>query len=287
MKLGLSLSGGGIKGFSHIGAIKALEEANIKFDYISGTSSGSIVATLYACGYTTKEMHEIFKKYVNEIKYVDMKNIKKLLKNIFTGKGLVIDGLNSGTKIKKLVTEVCGKKGINNIKQIKMPLVVPAVNIKTEELYVFSNNIIENKSKNIRYINSADIGTIVQASCSYPGIFSPCKYEENLLVDGGIAENLPWRETKRAGADKVLSIVFTEKTPKKCCDNIFEIINKSFSILCKELSDYEWDGADYLLKIKEPKVALLEKSKADELYDEGYFQTKAQIKQVRQKLRLT
>lgn len=287
MKLGLSLSGGGIKGFSHIGAIKALEEANIKFDYISGTSSGSIVATLYACGYTTKEMREIFKKYVNEIKYVDMKNIKKFLKNIFTGKGFVIDGLNSGTKIKKLVNEVCGKKGINNIKQIKMPLVVPAVNIKTEELYVFSNNIIENKSKNIRYINSADIGTIVQASCSYPGIFSPCKYEENLLVDGGIAENLPWRETKRAGADKVLSIVFTEKTPKKCCDNIFEIINKSFSILCKELSDYEWDGADYLLKIKEPKVALLEKSKADELYDEGYFQTKAQIKQIKQKLRLS
>ncbi len=287
MKLGLSLSGGGIKGFSHIGAIKALEEANIKFDYISGTSSGSIVATLYACGYTTKEMHKIFKKYVNEIKYVDMKNIKKFLKNIFTGKGFVIDGLNSGTKIKKLVNEVCGKKGINNIKQIKMPLVVPAVNIKTEELYVFSNNIIENKSKNIRYVNSADIGTIVQASCSYPGIFSPCKYEENLLVDGGIAENLPWRETKRAGADKVLSIVFTEKMPKKCCDNIFEIINKSFSILCKELSDYEWDGADYLLKIKEPKVALLEKSKADELYDEGYFQTKAQIKQIKQKLRLS
>lgn len=167
-----------------------------------------------------------------------------------------------------------------------MPLVVPAVNIKTEELYVFSNNIIQNKSKNIRYINSADIGTIVQASCSYPGIFSPCKYENNLLVDGGIAENLPWRETKKAGADKVLSIVFTEKTPKKCCDNIFEIINKSFSILSKELSDYEWDGSDYLLKIKEPKVALLEKSKAGELYNEGYTQTKAQIRQIKQKLKI-
>ncbi len=286
MKLGLSLSGGGIKGFSHIGAIKALEEANIKFDYISGTSSGSIVATLYACGYKTEEIHEIFKKYVNEIKYIDMVNIKKLAKNIFTGKGFKIDGLNSGTKIKKLVDEVCSKKGISNIKQIKMPLVVPAVNIKTEELYVFSNNIIENRSSNIKYINSCNIGTVVQASCSYPGVFSPCKYGENLLVDGGIAENLPWRETKRAGADKVLSIVFTEKTPKKCCDNIFEIINKSFSILCKELSDYEWDGSDYLLKIKEPKVALLDKSKIDELYNEGYTQTKAQIKQIKQKLKL-
>ena len=67
MKLGLSLSGGGIKGVSHIGAIKALDEAGIKFDYISGTSSGSIVATLYACGYNTDEIYNIFKKYAKSI----------------------------------------------------------------------------------------------------------------------------------------------------------------------------------------------------------------------------
>lgn len=286
MKLGLSLSGGGIKGFSHIGAIKALEEAGIKFDYISGTSSGSIVATLYACLYTTDEIYEIFRKYVNEITYFDWINIKKFLKNLITFKGVQIDGLNSGTKIKKLVTKVCSQKGITNINQIKMPLVIPAVNLKTEELYVFTNNILEHRSSNVKYINSVDIGTAVQASCSYPGIFSPCKYNQDLLVDGGIAENIPWRETKRAGADKVLSIVFTEKTPKKCCDNIFEIVNKSFSILCKELAEYEWDGADYLLKIQEPKVGLLEKKKMKELYNEGYAQTKLKIEQIKQKLNI-
>jgi len=286
MKLGLSLSGGGIKGFSHIGAIKALEEANIKFDYISGTSSGSIVAALYACSYTTEEIYNIFKKYVNEIKYIDLINIKKFFKNLITFKGIQIDGLNSGTKIKKLVTKVCMQKGITNINQVKMPLVIPAVNLRTEELYVFSNNILENRSSNIKYINNIDLGTAVQASCSYPGVFSPCRYKQDLLVDGGIAENIPWRETKRAGADKVLSIVFTDKTPKKCCDNIFEVINKSFSILCKELAEYEWDGADYLLKIKEPKVGLLEKKKINELYQEGYIQTKQKIGDIKRKLRI-
>lgn len=284
MKLGLSLAGGGVKGFSHVGAIKALEEANIKFDYISGTSSGSIVATLYACGYTTDEIYDIFKKYVNEIKYVDMENICKFLKNIFTGKGIKIDGLNSGKKIKKLVNKVCAEKGISDIKQIKMPLLLPAVNVCSEELYVFSNNIIEPKNSEIKYINSVDIGTAVQASCSYPGIFSPCQYKDKFLVDGGIAENLPWRETKRAGADKVLSIVFTDKVPKKCCDSLFEMIDKSFSILSKELSKYEWDGTDYLLKIKEPKVGLLEKKRIRELYDEGYYQTKAKIKDIKSNL---
>ena len=170
MKLGLSLSGGGIKGVSHIGAIKALDEAGIKFDYISGTSSGSIVATLYACGYNTDEIYNIFKKYAKSIKYVDFRNVKKLIKNIIQGKGLVVDGLNSGITIKKLINEVCNKKGIQNIKQIKMPLLIPAVNISNEKLYVFSNNILKNKTDEIEYINDVDIGSAVQASCSYPGI---------------------------------------------------------------------------------------------------------------------
>lgn len=284
MKLGLSLSGGGIKGASHIGAIKALEEANIKFDYISGTSSGSIIACLYACGYKTDEIYEIFKKYAKTIKYVDYRNIVKLVKNIFSGNGFVIDGLNSGITIKKLINDFCKKKNITNIKQIRMPLLIPAVNIYNEKVYVFSNNVLKRKNEEIEYINDVDLGTAVQASCSYPGIFSPCKYKDILLVDGGIAENLPWRETKRAGADKVLSIVFVDESPKKCCKDIFEVVNKSFSILCHELYKYEWDGTDYLLEIKEPKVKLLETSKMDKLYQNGYNQTKGKILEIKRQL---
>ena len=277
MKLGLSLAGGGIKGVAHIGALKAFEEENIKFDYISGTSSGSIVATLYACGYTVEEMHDIFNKYAKQIHYVDWVNIKKFFKNIFTGKGFIIDGLNSGTKIKKLINEVCNEKGIYNINQIKIPLIIPAVNIATGELYIFTNIKNTIKNNNIKYINDIDIGTAVQASCSYPGIFSPCEYNGKLFVDGGIAENLPWREAKKLGANKVLSIVFSNKDPQKCCDNIVQILLKSFSVLCKELSNYEWDGTDYLLEIKSNKVGLLETKKMKELYNDGYNQTKKKI----------
>ena len=109
MKLGLCLSGGGIKGFAHIGAIRALEEANIKFYFISGTS---IVYCLYASGFTVDEIYEIFKKYVNQIKYIDIKNILKFLKNAILKRNFNIDGLNSGEKIKKLVNEICKTKGI-------------------------------------------------------------------------------------------------------------------------------------------------------------------------------
>lgn len=235
-------------------------------------------------GYTTDEIYNIFEKYANNIGYFDINNFIKLLKNIFTGKGFTIDGLNSGKKISKLVTEFCGKKKIRNINQVKMPLLIPAVNIYNEELIVFSNNIISNKSDDINYINEVEIGTAVQASCSYPGVFSPCEYKNMLLVDGGIAENLPWRETKRAGADKVLSIVFVDEKEKKCCKNIVEVLNKAFSILCHELSKYEWDGTDYLLKIKTSSTSLLRSKNMKKIYEDGYYQTKKEIKKIKEKL---
>lgn len=284
MNLGLSLAGGGIKGIAHIGAIKALEEENIKFDYVSGTSSGSIVAVLYACGYKSDEMYKIFNKYAKEIHYIDLVNIKKIFGNILKGNGIQIDGLNSGTKISKLINEVCKEKGIDNINQIKMPIIIPAVNIYNENLYVFSNINIKNKSDNVKYINNINIGKAVQSSCSYPGIFSPCQYNNELLVDGGIAENLPWREMKKAGANKALSIVFTDRKQKSCCKNVIEVVSKSFSVLCKELSKYEWDGTDYLLKIKTNDVGLLQKNKMQELYEEGYKQTKIKITDIKKKL---
>lgn len=280
MKLGLCLSGGGIKGAAHIGAIRALEEENIKFNYLAGTSSGSIVATLYASGFSTKEMFEIFKKYSKEINYFDRKNIIKFIRLLISGNAKNIDGLNSGEKIRKLINETCSQKGVTNIKHIKKPLLIPAVNICNEELCVFSNNIKQARNDDVRYINDVEIGVAVQASCSFPGVFSPCKYDNILLVDGGIAENIPWIETKRAGANKVLSIVFVDEKPKECCKNMYEIINKSFSILCHELAKHEWNGTDCLLKIK-LKTGLLDKSKINYLYNEGYIQTKKQINDIK------
>lgn len=284
MKLGLCLAGGGIKGVAHIGVIKALEEENIKFDYISGTSSGSIVATLYASGYKTEEIFNIFMKYAKNIKYFDITNLKRFFKNFLTGKNPIIDGLNSGKEINRLITEFCNKKKIQNINQIKMPLLIPAVNIYNEELIVFSNNILSNKSDEIKYINEVEIGTAVQASCSYPGVFSPTEYKDMLLIDGGITENLPWRETKRAGADKVLSVVFVDQKEKKCCKNILEVLNKSFSILCHELSKYEWDGTDYLLQIKTSSTSLLKTKDMKIIYDAGYNQTKKEIEKIKEKI---
>ena len=95
MKVGLCLSGGGIKGAAHIGAIKALEEENINIDCISGASSGSIVAAMYAMGYKSDEIFEFFKIYGKEISKIDWWLILKLIFGLIFRKKICIEGINN------------------------------------------------------------------------------------------------------------------------------------------------------------------------------------------------
>lgn len=275
----------GIKGAAHIGAIKALEEAKIKFNYIGGTSSGSIVATLYACGFTSNEIFNIFKKYCNKIKYVDFFNILKIILGlIFTGK-IIVDGLNSGRQIEKLINKVCEEKGINDISQIKMPIVIPAVDLCNGKVFCFTSKKVRNSfSDDTIFIQKANIGKIVRASCSYPAVFSPCIYEDRLLIDGGIRENVPWKETKHIGADKIINITFENEIDKDCCHNFIDVACRSIELLCRELSIYELEGSDVNIKIKTKKVGLLDIKKINMLYEEGYNQTKEQINKIKEQI---
>lgn len=286
MKIGLSLAGGGVKGAAHIGVLKAFEEKNIQFNYISGTSSGSIVATLYACGYTSDEIYSLFKKYCNQIKYVDYKNIIKLIFGLITKRKIIIDGLNDGKKIEKIVNQACEKKNIYNISQIKKNLVIPAVDLHNGKIYFFSskkhnkNNINARDvlSDEITYIYNMNIGKVVRASCSYPGVFSPMMYKNTQLIDGGIRENVPWKELKEIGVDKVISVIFqNELKEKNKCPDIIEVVSNSIEILSHELSNYELLGAGNLIKIKTEKISLLDSSKIDMLYEIGYKTAKQYI----------
>lgn len=244
---------------------------------------GSIVACLYAMDFKADEMYEIFKKYCSKIKYVDIANIFKLIVGlIFTGR-ICIDGLNSGKSIEKLINQIGKSKGINNISNIKKTLVIPSVDLCNGNVICFTSCQFRKAfSDSTVFVNDMNIGKAVRASCSYPVVFSPCSYKNTKLVDGGIRENVPWKELKVLGADKVISIMFEDKTNYNCDKNLVEVAGSSIGLLCRELSNYEMEGADYILKIKSNKVGLLDMKKIDELYELGYEQTKKYIDKILQ-----
>ena len=227
-------------------------------------------------------MYKIFKKYCKKIKYVDLKNIIQLIIGlIFTGQ-IHIDGLNSGKQIEKLINKIANPRKIYKISDIKMPLVIPSVELEKGNVICFTSKQHRNKtSDKIVYINDIDIGKAVRASCSYPVVFSPCPYHSIKLIDGGIRENVPWKEVKALGAKKVLSIMFDSEEEQNCDKNLIEVAGRSINLLSRELSNYEMEGADFIIKIKSNKVGLLDMSKIDELYKLGYDQTKKEIQKIR------
>ena len=286
MKLGLCLSGGGVKGAAHIGVIKALEDENIKPDCISGTSSGSIVAALYAMGYSSEEMIYLFKSYGKQISKINFWIIVKIILGlIFTGK-IHVDGLNNGYKIEKLIQNQARNKKINLIRDIKLPLIIPSVDIIDGSTIIFSslkNN--RDYSDKINVINDIEIGKAVQASCSYPGIFCPTNVSGKKLIDGGVRENTPWKEFKKIGAEKILSVVFSEERKIENNINIIKCVTRSMGIMMHELYNYEVEGNEYLLKIKTDNTGLLEINKIEELYEIGYKVTKKEINKIKEYLR--
>jgi len=286
MNLGLVLSGGRVKGAAHIGVIKALEEEKIKFDFISGTSSRSIVAALYASGNSSDEIYKIFKNNCKEIKYWDFKNIINIINNLIKNKKMLIEGINSGEKIEKIINKTCEKNKIKN------NLIIPAINIYNGNIYYFcseeickikNKNNYEKKDENIKYIYDINIGKAVRASCSYPGVFVPTEFKNIKLIDGGIRENTPWKELKNCGAERVLCVCFeTENKINKEEKNIIDVIAYSIEIIGHELANYELIGVDYLLKIKTEKISLLDSTKIEYLYNLGYKETKKQINKIKQ-----
>ena len=95
-------------------------------------------------------------------------------------------------------------------------------------------------------------------------------YKATKLIDGGIRENVPWKELKLLGADQIINVIFEEQIDVECCDNIINVIGRSISLLCRELSNYEMEGSDITVKINCKKIGLLDMNKIDELYEIGY-----------------
>jgi NTE family protein len=158
MKTGLVLSGGGVRGITHLGVLQALTEAGVKFDKISGTSAGSIAGAFYAQGIEPYEILQIFLKT----------RFYKLLRPAFT-----IDGLLSMYHARSLFLKYLPHDSFSGL---KIPLIVTATNFSEGKLVYFS---------------SGPLIQAVMASSSIPGFFKPVIIDRKMYIDGGVLNNFP------------------------------------------------------------------------------------------------
>ncbi len=156
--IGLALSGGGVRGFAHIGALRALEDVGIKPDVIAGVSAGSIVASFYAAGMSADEIFNLFGS-------IDM------------SKFLQVDITKSGfLKLDKFKRFLETNLPIKNIEELLIPTIIAATDIEQQHEMPFT---------------SGNIAERVVASCSIPLVFRPVKIDGSYCVDGGVLHNLP------------------------------------------------------------------------------------------------
>lgn len=269
MKLGLALSGGGIRGIAHAGVLKALEENNIKIDAIGGTSSGSLIATLYALGYSPYYIYILFKRYASEITQINAGAILSGLGNFMKNKKIPILGLKTGNSIEKAFDELANRKGIKNIGEItKMPIVIPTVDIGESKEYIFTNNIPKAKKKD-KYITDISIGKAVRASSSFPAVFCPCEYKNHKFLDGGALDNVPVVEVRKQGVDKVIAVNFKADDIDES-SNMMDVAMRTIDIMGNKISEESLKNSDYILTVRTDKTGLLDTNKLDSCFEYGY-----------------
>ena len=204
-RLGLVLSGGGAKGFAHIGAIRVFKEAGLQFDYISGTSMGSIFGSLYALGYHPDSMEKIVREQnwdflMNDMidrKYVpieEKQNSDRFLMTfpIVEKKVKIKTGLHNGQMIDLLFAKYLSPAyKTQDFSKLSVPFLCIGTNLED------GSNVILDKGV---------LHKAVRASMSIPSYFTPVVIDGITLVDGGVINNFPVEEVKKRGADIIVGV---------------------------------------------------------------------------------
>ncbi|MCL6267433.1 patatin-like phospholipase family protein [Flagellimonas myxillae] len=204
-KVGLVLSGGGAKGLAHIGALKVIDEAGIKIDYIGGTSMGAIVGALYASGYSAKALDSIFR--VTNFTELIQDNVPRGAKTFYEKEDseryalalpftnfnvsfpqAISGGQNIYNELVRLLFHV---KDVHDFNRLPIPFLCVATNVETGEEVL---------------LNRGYLPEAIMASGTFPSLFEPSEIEGEILIDGGVVNNYPIDEIRAMGADIIIGV---------------------------------------------------------------------------------
>lgn len=279
MGIGIAFAGGGIRGIAHVGVLKALEENNIKIEAVGGTSAGSIVAALYAMGYKPYYIYVLFKKYAQDIINIGNSSIVNGIGNFVKTKKIGIAGLNDGTLLEKMFNELATRKKMKAVADIKMPLVIPAVDIAEAKEYIFTNCAPRN-NVNDEYITEISIGKAIRASSSFPAYFCPCEYKKHIFMDGGVLDNTPILPLKRICKHKVMAVNFEADPVEENCD-VMDIIMKTLDIMGNKIAEESFKQSNLVLTVPTDRAGLFDIEKMDKCYKFGYDTTMKNIDKIK------
>jgi NTE family protein len=195
-KVGLALGGGVVLGAAHIGVLQAVEELGIEVDIITGTSIGAFIAALYAFG----KPWEVIEAIATDLEWVDMASL-----------ALTQYGLLSNHKLGDIMLDIIGDVRFD---EARIPLGMVASNVVTGERV----KLVE-----------GPVGKSVMASSCIPGIFTPVNIGGNMLIDGGLLENVPIMLAREMGADRVIAVdLFTESHSHRTPENLVDLLMNTY-----------------------------------------------------------
>ena len=175
-KLGVALGSGAARGLAHIGVLKVLEESGIPIDIITGTSMGAFIGAMYAAGVPVAQMEQVALE-------IDWLSMARLLAPV-----MPTSGLSDGKKLVAFMAELLPAR---DFKDLDLPFAVTATDISTGEAVI---------------IKQGDLLEALRASLAFPGIFSPVRFGQRFLVDGGLCNPIPTDAARSLGAEIIIGV---------------------------------------------------------------------------------
>lgn len=280
-KIGLVLSGGGAKGFAHIGVLKVLYEEKIPVDYITGTSMGSIIGLLYAMGYTPDEMEKIvlgsdwFEYFDdsttrNEMSIEDKKIKDRYMLNVpLKGWNVKMpQGLIKGQEVEVMLSQLFfDVLDVNDYSKLPTPFACVATDIETGEGIKMTNG---------------DIIESIRASMAIPTAFTPIEINNRLLVDGMMSRNFPVKDAKEENMDIIIgSNVGGKLKTKNKLNSMFDVLDQSLNFKIIESTEEQKKDVNILLEPELDEYTALDYAKGKEMIDAGEAAARAVIENLK------
>ena len=216
-RIGLALGGGAARGFAHVGVIGVLEQQGIRPDLVVGTSAGSLVAALYACGKNHVELEKVAAG-MDETVLADWSLP-------FANRGML-----RGQALARYVNQqVNGRL----IEQMPIPLGIVATDLRNGDGVLFRRG---------------DTGTAVRASSAVPSVFQPVRISGRDFVDGGLVAPVPVRFAREMGAELVLAVDISSPPEANAPEGSLQILLQTFAIMGKTINGFELRDADVVLR---------------------------------------